>query len=333
MTEQYQDFGDGGDSNSSEKLSKLLLPSDMTGIRVLDIGCNAGFFCIEAAKRGATCIGVEMNERWFNDAIKNADEAGLSDRCKFIHGGWADVIPTLEGKFDYILWMSAIHYEKNQRSVIEKVAKKINPTGVLILECGMIEFLGSGPVVQRVTRGDGYSVPHFTLEYLRNYLLEGLFIGKIQNRSVIQEGDPVTRWVVHCYPKRQSLRVIRGVSAIGKTNHAVELARATSSVLLRGDDFFFDLYANRKGEIPEKNFSELRKCFNAFNNDKKFFRVDHSIDHLIESGYAGSIAEMFIEMLSGDYDYVLEGYMPQPVMDALKSKLPAWVIWETTRSV
>src|ERR671932_2784588 len=34
------------------------LPSDLTGWRALDIGCNAGFYSFELAKRGASVTGV-----------------------------------------------------------------------------------------------------------------------------------------------------------------------------------------------------------------------------------------------------------------------------------
>ncbi|MDP2660516.1 MAG: methyltransferase domain-containing protein, partial [Dehalococcoidia bacterium] len=115
---QYQNFGSGGASNSAAKLEALRLPADMAGMRFLDIGCNAGFFCIEAAKRGATCVGIEADATWHAEAGANALSFGYNHECEFILGRWGDVLPTLEERFDIILWASAIHYEQNQRAVM-----------------------------------------------------------------------------------------------------------------------------------------------------------------------------------------------------------------------
>ena len=40
------------------------IPADLTGWRVLDIGCNAGFYTFELAKRGATVLGIDVDERY-----------------------------------------------------------------------------------------------------------------------------------------------------------------------------------------------------------------------------------------------------------------------------
>lgn len=50
----YQTFVDRpGVSRSSEKLDGIKLPADLTGKSVLDLGCNEGFFSLEAKRRGA----------------------------------------------------------------------------------------------------------------------------------------------------------------------------------------------------------------------------------------------------------------------------------------
>lgn len=48
-----------------EQVKAIGLPEDLTGMSVLDIGCNTGAFLLEAYKRGATTlVGEEVNNVW-----------------------------------------------------------------------------------------------------------------------------------------------------------------------------------------------------------------------------------------------------------------------------
>jgi len=48
-----------GISNNKDTMRKLMLPNDMSGIRVLDIGCNQGYFSFECEKRGAIVTSID----------------------------------------------------------------------------------------------------------------------------------------------------------------------------------------------------------------------------------------------------------------------------------
>src|SRR5512142_540225 len=45
-----------------------VLPADMRGWRVLDVGCNAGFYSFELARRGARVSGVDIGGRYLEQA-------------------------------------------------------------------------------------------------------------------------------------------------------------------------------------------------------------------------------------------------------------------------
>src|SRR4051794_6546973 len=44
------------------------VPEDLRGARALDIGCNAGFYSIELAKRGAHVVAVDHDPHYLRQA-------------------------------------------------------------------------------------------------------------------------------------------------------------------------------------------------------------------------------------------------------------------------
>src|SRR5215208_4426819 len=88
-TSGYQSFSDeGGSSDSAGKLAALQMPADLEGKRVLDIGCNEGFFAIEAKNRGAAeVIGIDGD----GAAIERAH--ARHPEITFLHQGWESLPP------------------------------------------------------------------------------------------------------------------------------------------------------------------------------------------------------------------------------------------------
>lgn len=61
------------------------LPSDLSGRTVLDIGCNAGFYSVELARRGARVTALDVDARYLRQARWAADLWGVADRIEFEH--------------------------------------------------------------------------------------------------------------------------------------------------------------------------------------------------------------------------------------------------------
>ncbi len=59
------------------------IPADLSGWTALDIGCNAGFYTFELAKRGATVTGIDSNLHYLNQAQWAAHQYKLEDRVTF----------------------------------------------------------------------------------------------------------------------------------------------------------------------------------------------------------------------------------------------------------
>ncbi len=85
------------------------LPEDMTGRRLLDAGCGTGLLAIEAARRGADVVAVDLAHTLLNLARERLPDDIPAGRIQFIAGDFLD--PGL-GQFDHVVAMdSLIHYQ------------------------------------------------------------------------------------------------------------------------------------------------------------------------------------------------------------------------------
>lgn len=95
-----------------------ILPKDMTGKTVLDIGCMHGYFCFEALKRGARkAVGVDIDPEAIRKARLLSDCLGLPAEFHLLNID--QEMP--EDAFDYVLCLNVLHHLKNPLSVLEKL--------------------------------------------------------------------------------------------------------------------------------------------------------------------------------------------------------------------
>jgi magnesium-protoporphyrin O-methyltransferase len=84
------------------------LPDDLAGRRVLDAGCGTGALAVEAARRGAEVVAVDVAAKLVALARERAPAELGRGRIDFRTGDFTD--PTL-GRFDHVVAMdSLIHY-------------------------------------------------------------------------------------------------------------------------------------------------------------------------------------------------------------------------------
>ena len=84
------------------------LPSDLTGMTVLDVGCNGGFYSIEMKRRGAArVLGIDHDEQYLNQARYAARVVGLD--ISFARMSVYEV-PSLREHFDLVLFMGVFYH-------------------------------------------------------------------------------------------------------------------------------------------------------------------------------------------------------------------------------
>jgi magnesium-protoporphyrin O-methyltransferase len=85
------------------------LPEDLTGLRLLDAGCGTGALAVEAARRGADVLAIDLAANLV-DVARERMPTDLRGRIDFRVGDMLD--PAL-GRFDHVVGMdSVIHYEQ-----------------------------------------------------------------------------------------------------------------------------------------------------------------------------------------------------------------------------
>jgi magnesium-protoporphyrin O-methyltransferase len=87
------------------------LPQDLTGRRILDAGCGTGALAVEAARRGADVVGIDVSPQLISIAVERAPK-DVHGKVTFLSGDMLD--PQL-GHFDHIVSMDVlIHYQADQ---------------------------------------------------------------------------------------------------------------------------------------------------------------------------------------------------------------------------
>jgi tRNA (mo5U34)-methyltransferase len=84
------------------------IPEDLRGWRALDVGCNAGFYSFEMAKRGAQVLGIDVDPRYLAQAQWASRQYGLEDRIEFRQMQVYD-LAQLTDTFD-LVWFTGVFY-------------------------------------------------------------------------------------------------------------------------------------------------------------------------------------------------------------------------------
>jgi magnesium-protoporphyrin O-methyltransferase len=85
------------------------LPADLRGARLLDAGCGTGALSVEAARRGAEVVAVDLSPTLVGLACERLP-ADLGPGSVRFHAG--DMLDPALGEFDHVVGMdSLIHYE------------------------------------------------------------------------------------------------------------------------------------------------------------------------------------------------------------------------------
>jgi 2-polyprenyl-3-methyl-5-hydroxy-6-metoxy-1,4-benzoquinol methylase len=117
---------------------------DQKAQRVLDVGCAFGMAGEALKKRGVReVIGIELNQRAYQEASKRLDRVFLGDVEKLS-------LPFERGYFDYIIYSDILEHLTDPWSVLKKHRELLRDDGVVIASIPNVQHYR---VIKKLLRG------------------------------------------------------------------------------------------------------------------------------------------------------------------------------------
>lgn len=107
------------------------LPSDMTGMSALDIGCNAGFYSIALAQRGARVLGIDVDPHYLRQAAWARDRFGIDRAQMRLLQMQVYELAHLEEQFDVVLFLGVLYHLRYPLLALDIVAQRTRDLLVL----------------------------------------------------------------------------------------------------------------------------------------------------------------------------------------------------------
>jgi 2-polyprenyl-3-methyl-5-hydroxy-6-metoxy-1,4-benzoquinol methylase len=93
---------------------------DVTGKRILDIGCGSGVYAVDFARRGAAkVVGIDFSGNMLDIARAEAANHGVADKCEFVRANFLDY--TSAQRFDIAIAMGVFDYIPDAQTFLNKM--------------------------------------------------------------------------------------------------------------------------------------------------------------------------------------------------------------------
>ncbi|MCP5095325.1 MAG: methyltransferase domain-containing protein [Chloroflexi bacterium] len=221
-----------GVSDMAARTHYFPIPEDLSGKRVLDIGCADGYFSFLAESRGATVVSIDS---WPRQGFFVTHRARNS-KVEFHHMNVQDIHPDKFGLFDIVLFFGVYYHLKHPILAVERIANVTRGYALIESEITpLIEFSNTlrGKIAKRLAA----RLPQ---------LPPGVGVSRFYEQDTLG-GDPTNWWV----PDMDTFkRTIRGagfpqVEVVTRYHRTRGIVRANKGPRTAGkilnEDFFVHL--------------------------------------------------------------------------------------------
>lgn len=99
------------------------IPQDMTGMTVLDIGCNGGYYSLEMKRRGAArVIGIDTDDHYLRQARFAAEVAGADIEFRRLPV-WN--VAALGERFDLVIFMGVLYHLRHPLLALDLIHEHV----------------------------------------------------------------------------------------------------------------------------------------------------------------------------------------------------------------
>ncbi len=193
----YQRINIDGVITTNKKISTMglwksvrkMLPESLEGMRVLDLGCNAGHYSVQAALLGADeVIGIDLSKVWYPQAlfVKEHFESKHGPlNIKYINKNISDVKLEELGHFDYVFALAILyHIGKHQYGKYTPKALKEQRRVI-----GVLTRIADNIIVR--SRNAKWNNPKYYTKIFNKFGFEQkILIGNKSNRRLMLYGAP-----------------------------------------------------------------------------------------------------------------------------------------------
>lgn len=124
---------------------------DFRGVRILDVGCAYGGFCIEAARKGARAYGIDINDGLLELAMLNAQNEEVDGEIHFlkIDATSGDLLKLLPRNFDFVVVNDVFEH-------VYDTAKLLNNISVITADNATLYFQIPNGLCTQSIRKEGH---------------------------------------------------------------------------------------------------------------------------------------------------------------------------------
>lgn len=129
---------------------------------VLHAGCGVGGPATWVAReRGASVLGININEMQLEKARELADERGVADRAEFRYDDFTEMETVAEDSVDVVWGLEAVCYAGDKREFLEQARRVLRDGGRLVVADGFRTARDLDAGEERLMRKwlDGWKVP------------------------------------------------------------------------------------------------------------------------------------------------------------------------------